>query len=152
MSESKAEKKSHPVTRFVGDVLSTEKKIGDLNGKWAVMLKMTVLVGTVIAPLILAWSVWVTSSIFATTHHIVDTVNFRERIVHMERELSITPDRIKELEKDYSELKTDVKQLKEMNSIEHQNIGKQLNNNTQNLSIQLTRIQTQLEEIQKQQQ
>lgn len=143
----KEEKKPNAVTRFVGDVLSKEKKIGDLNGKWAVMLKMTILTSTVVAPLILAWVIWVTSNIFATQHHIADTTSFRERIVEVEAEVR----EIENIQEDYKELKTDVKQSKELNTKEHRDIGKNLNESTQELKLQLTRIQTQLEEIQKKQ-
>jgi len=148
---SQESKKSHPVTRFVGDVLSTERKIGDLNGKWAVMLKMTVLATTVVSPLIIAWAVWVTSNIFAVQHHLLDTNTFRKRIVDLEKQDTLTHNEIKVSQEDYVELKTDVKKLQEINTSEHKQIGEQMNNNNQVLSIQLTKIQTQLEDIKKKQ-
>jgi hypothetical protein len=144
------EKQPNAVTRFVGDILSTDKKIGDLNGKWAVMLKVAVLTGTVVAPLILAWAIWVTSNIFAAQHHFIDTEDFRSRIHIMEGELRVTPEKIENLEEDYIELKTDVKQLKDLNTSEHKDISGQLNKNTQELSVQLSAIQAKLDIIQKQ--
>ena len=144
------DKQPNVVSRFVGDVLSTEKKIGDLNGKWAVMLKMAVLTSTIVAPLILAWAVWVTSSIFSTQHHIEDTENFRSRIVDIEGQLRVTPEKIQDLEEDYKELKGDESKLKELNTSEHKDISQQLNSNTQNLSVQLSAIKAQLDVIQKQ--
>lgn len=126
------------MSRFIGDVLSTEKKIGDLNGKWAVMLKLVVLAATVLSPLILSWTVWVTSNIYSTKHHMIDTEDFRARIVEIEKAATITPSQINDIKKDADELKTDVKTVRKENAEEHQGI-----------LVELGKIQVQLESMQK---
>jgi hypothetical protein len=67
----------------------------------------------------------------------------------MERELRLTPEKIGELEADYHELKSDVKDLTVVNTTEHKDIAKQLNESTIELSVQLSKIQGHLEQIQK---
>jgi hypothetical protein len=134
----KQNKKSNLVTRFVGDVLSTEKKIGDLNGKWAVMLKMTVLAGTVVAPLIVAWTIWVTSNIFSTQFHVMDTHSFEQRIMEIEKTLTATPERINKNAEALYEVKTEVKDVQKSNATDHQLI-----------MVELSKIQTKLEMIDK---
>jgi hypothetical protein len=152
MSDDVQPREKGAVGKFVSDVFSTEKRIGDLNGKWAVMLKLVVLFGTVIAPLLLTWAVWVTTNVYSSQYHRQSTAEFEARIAQMERQFvenkvvrdqlanivsklqRITPDRIEDIEEDYSELKKDVKQMTNENTAQHQNI-----------LIQLSKIQTKLE-------
>lgn len=134
MTKNTPEQTRGIVTRFVGDVFSTDKKIGDLNGKWAVLLKIVVLTGGIITPLLLTWTVWVTSNIFATQHHVYDTHDFRQRIVHIEKVLESTPERIQSNKIELQELKREVKAVNDNNTSDHQDI-----------LIQLSKIQTKLE-------
>jgi len=131
---SKATRDKGAVTKFVGDVFSTEKKIGDLNGKWAVMLKVVVLSSTVLLPVILTWAVWVTTSIFAAQHHQTDTDSFRSRIVEIEKILTVTPEQIHHNTETLDTIQQDVKESTAENSKDHSGI-----------MVELGKIQTKLE-------
>jgi hypothetical protein len=133
---TKDDKKSLGPVSIVKDVFNTDKKIGELNGKWSVMLKMMVLSSTVIIPLLLTWGVWVTTNIFSTQHHIRDTETFRQRIVDVEKALTVTPERINENAESLDDMKKELKETTLRNNQDHQSI-----------MVQLSKIQTQLEGI-----
>lgn len=41
------------------------QKIGEINGKWAMMFKVHLAVGSIVLPALLGWGIWVTSHQFA---------------------------------------------------------------------------------------
>jgi len=49
---------------FFSDLFTSDKKIGELNGKWAFMLKVVLMLLFVSIPTFFAWGTWVTTSIF----------------------------------------------------------------------------------------
>ncbi len=71
-------------TLFVSD-----KKIGELNGKWAAMLKMVLVIAILTVPTFFAWATWVTNEIFAAKYHRNQTEDFSTRIVELETNLKI---------------------------------------------------------------
>lgn len=136
MSNTTNEEKRGSVGKFVREVLNTDKKIGELNGKWAVMLKIAVLTISTVSPLILAWAIWVTSSVFAIQYHIQDTIKFRDRIDEIEKTLTVTPEKIDNNKKTLEQLSAEVKNVSASNAIDHQSI-----------LVQLSKIQTQIEHL-----
>ena len=67
----------------------SDKKIGDLNGKWAAMLKMVLVIIILIVPTFFAWATWVTNEIFAAKYHRSQTENFGTRLVELETNFKI---------------------------------------------------------------
>jgi hypothetical protein len=124
----------------------SDKKIGDLNGKWAIGLKLVIVLFFVSIPTFATWATWVTGSIYASNNHICDVYELQhdKRItelekyatlpIKLERELQRLHDkidvlphpewrrRIELLETQYGESVKSVLQVDKKNAEDHQQI------------------------------
>ena len=69
------------VNNFLKNIFKQDKKIGELNGKWAFMLKAFLTLFLVITPTFFAWSTWVTVSIFDNNTQRVEERIYIENII-----------------------------------------------------------------------
>lgn len=122
------------VTKFVSEVLNTNKPIGELNGKWAVMLKLTILIVSILLPFLMTWGIWVTAHVYSSRHHIISTSSFRNRLVETEKIANQMVHEISKLEYEYLQLRKSLKAINESNATDHEII-----------MVQLSKIQTKLE-------
>jgi len=62
------------------------KPIGELNGKWAMMLKFTLVCFPIFTGLIATWAIWVTCEIFESrSFRALHAVNDTPRVTAMEK-------------------------------------------------------------------
>lgn len=125
---------------------SREKKIGDLNGKWAVAFKLVLISIIMTVPTFFAWATWVTNGIYNSNNHICTTneMEYEHRLKELEKQAMVSsrleshlekigtkidqlphPEwrrRVEVLENQYKEIKTEIKQNNSSNNLDHQQI------------------------------
>jgi hypothetical protein len=75
--------------KYFSSLLISKKKIGDLNGKWATMFKIVILISIIGVPTMLSWMTWVTSNIYAAQYHQTLTEGYAARIIDLETNMKI---------------------------------------------------------------
>jgi hypothetical protein len=97
---------------FFKDLFKSENKIGELNGKWAFMLKVVLMLLFVSIPTFFAWGTWVTTSIFEQNTAIqrlqdkttqLPPEDWRRRIEMVEIQTITTSDYTRNIDKQNSE-------------------------------------------------
>lgn len=70
-------------------------RIGELNGKWAMLLKATLVfvpvLTTVVTAAFLPWAVWVTSNIYTSQAVVLELNKITSRVESMDREIRNLP-------------------------------------------------------------
>lgn len=69
----------------LSSLLTSDKKVGELNGKWATLFKAVLIVCILVIPTLLGWATWVTTEVFSYRSHEDVTADFNERIQALER-------------------------------------------------------------------
>ena len=72
------------ICKFINNMLSSNKKIGDLNGKWAGLFKFVLILCILVIPSFFTWASWVTAEVFASKYSRNHIEHFEERIVDLE--------------------------------------------------------------------
>jgi hypothetical protein len=125
----------------VNKILLSDKKIGELNGKWATLFKTFLMLSFITFPTFLAWGTWVTKNTFEMCNHLEDTAHFNQRLTNFESNVKIIermesqinrisdkvetlppPEwrrRIEILETEYAKISTEMKALDKINAAEH---------------------------------
>ena len=62
----------------------SDKKIGELNGKWAGMFKIVLTISMLLIPTLFGWGVWITNKVIGSEYHIVQTQEYDVRITRLE--------------------------------------------------------------------
>lgn len=79
----------HTLSEFLGGIFHSKHKVGELNGKWAALFKMVLVLVVLIIPTFFAWATWVTNETFATKYHRLQTDDFENRISDLESNIKL---------------------------------------------------------------
>lgn len=93
--------------KYFSSLLISKKKIGDLNGKWATMFKVVILLIIVGVPTMMTWMTWVTSNIYAVQYYQSTTEGYAARIIDLETNMKI----LSRVESEISKLSTKMDNL-----------------------------------------
>ena len=129
------------ICNFLNNLFSSDKKIGALNGKWATMLKICLMVAFISGPPILTWCTLVTKNVFDSSMHFKNKEHFDKKLAEFESNVKIIerieiqlnkisdkvetlppPEwrrRIEILEAEYTKANVEIRSLDKINSIEH---------------------------------
>ena len=66
-------------------IFHSEKKIGEMNGRWAALFRICLVVVVLGIPSIGGWGLWLTRNAINTEYHLESTVRFEERIDILEQ-------------------------------------------------------------------
>jgi hypothetical protein len=72
----------------LSSLITSDKKVGELNGKWATLFKVVLIVCILVIPTLLGWATWVTTEVFSYRSHADATTGFDERITKLENATS----------------------------------------------------------------
>lgn len=104
----------------------SDKKIGELNGKWAALFKAVLFSLVFVIPTLFTWMIWVTTHVYASQYHIENTVDIEDRIVELEKTDAARSDVMRKIEKMeqqlYSLENSVIPNLDKQNSTEHAKI------------------------------
>ena len=68
-----------------GGVLRSDKKIGEMNGRWAALFKIMLVSMSCLIPTMLGWMIWVSSNIYDADNFINANENNHNRIEELEK-------------------------------------------------------------------
>lgn len=71
--------------RLLKGLIHSEKKIGDMNGKWAALFRIVLVLVFLGIPALGTWTVWMTKGIWNSQRHIETTIEFENRIDLLEQ-------------------------------------------------------------------
>lgn len=162
--------------QFFKGIFHSEKKIGEMNGKWAALFRAVLVLLFFTIPTIGTWSIWITRSVWIQQGHMTTTSSFEDRIDTLEKtdvsrahvseqlekinnkinQLPPIPwqERINENTKCGVEIKQQILDLDKTNTQEHNRISSELKESISKLdrdsSIERATIITSLEYIKEQ--
>ena len=87
----KQPKKHNKILKFIKGIFISDKKIGELNGKWAALFKACMIVG-------MSWCIWVTSVIYQSSYHMDGSSNYEQRLDTLEIIATTEVDNLHELQ------------------------------------------------------
>lgn len=73
------------ILRWFFGLFISDKKIGELNGRWAALFKLVLFIVVVSVPTAITWMLWVTSNIYASQYHIERCDNYEQRLIDLEK-------------------------------------------------------------------
>jgi hypothetical protein len=79
----------HMLYRFFSSLFISKHKVGELNGRWAALFKITLVLIILGVPTFFAWATWITNETFASKYHRIQTENFEDRINCLEKDVQV---------------------------------------------------------------
>lgn len=73
------------VWHWFKSLFKSDKRIGELNGRWAALFKFVLLMLFLIIPVIGSWGVWITKQVMASQFHAQQTEGYEQRISTLEK-------------------------------------------------------------------
>ena len=110
---------------FFGKLILSDKKIGDLNGKWAAAFKILIILLFLSIPTVIMWGTWITNKAYNLESHIELTEDYGPRLQHLEKkahEADLRDVRINNIEHKVDKTGDDVVQLEKANATDHTSI------------------------------
>ena len=106
-------------TGIASKILKSDKKIGELNGKWAAAFKILIIIAFISMPIGITWATWITNRSYNQEHYIlVMTDNMSKlsqsmtKLTDVAQEALLWQKRIVDLENEVAELPPDDFELK----------------------------------------
>jgi len=93
--------------RFFKGMVHSEKKIGEMNGRWAALFRIVLVLLFLSIPTLGTWAMWVTRGIWKTENHIKTTEQFSDRLNVLEKQTII----LNRVDKSVQNIRTDLKDL-----------------------------------------